>query len=61
VIVIALAPQEGHVAAEYLLGAEVVGLLWYLLYLRPRLIRHTVGVYRGASASPAGTEQPAET
>jgi hypothetical protein len=37
VIVIAIAPQEGHTAADYLLGAEAVGLLWYLLYLRPRL------------------------
>src|SRR3984885_8195893 len=32
VIVIALAPHEGHTAALYLAGAEVVGLLWYLLY-----------------------------
>ena len=46
VVVIALAPQEGHVAGEYLLGAQVVGLLWYLLYLRPRLNRNAVGVYR---------------
>ena len=46
VIVIALAPQEGHVAGEYLLGAQVFGLLWYLLYVRPRLNRRTVGVYR---------------
>jgi amino acid transporter len=28
VIVIALAPHEGHIAAVYLLGAEVVGALW---------------------------------
>src|ERR1700678_4491254 len=46
VVVIALAPQEGHIAARYLLGAEVVGLLWYLLYLRPRLRARTVGIYR---------------
>jgi hypothetical protein len=44
--VIALAPQEGHIAARYLLGAEVVGLLWYLLYLRPRLRDRRVGIYR---------------
>src|SRR5580692_1452278 len=37
VIVIALAPHEGHTAAVYLLGAEVVGALWYLLYLRARI------------------------
>jgi amino acid transporter len=53
VIVIALAPQEGHIAAKYLLGAEVVGLLWYLLYLRPRLANNTVGVYREVAAPPA--------
>jgi amino acid transporter len=55
VIVIALAPQEGHVAARYLLGAEVVGLLWYLLYLRPRLAARTVGIYRELpAADPTG-------
>jgi amino acid transporter len=46
VVVIALAPQEGHIAGRYLLGAEVVGLLWYLLYLRPRLRARKVGIYR---------------
>ena len=38
VVVIALAPHEGHIAARYLLGAEVVGVLWYLLYLRSRIV-----------------------
>jgi hypothetical protein len=46
VVVIALAPQEGHIAGRYLLGAEVIGLLWYLLYLRPRLRDRKVGIYR---------------
>ncbi len=46
VVVIALAPQEGHTAGKYLLGAEVAGLVWYLLYLRPRILRNEVGVYR---------------
>ena len=46
VIVIALAPHEGHTAALYLFGAEVAGLLWYLLYLRPRIAGQTAGVYR---------------
>jgi len=46
VIVIALAPHEGHTAALYLSGAEVVGLLWYLLYLRPRIANQSAGVYR---------------
>jgi amino acid transporter len=57
VIVIALAPQEGHTAARYLLGAEVAGLLWYLLYLRRRLAANTVGVYRTA-ASEVRTVEP---
>jgi amino acid transporter len=46
VIVIALAPHEGHTAALYLLGAEVVGALWYLLYLRSRIVGKSAGIYR---------------
>jgi amino acid transporter len=46
VIVIALAPHEGHTAALYLLGAEVVGALWYLLYLRSRIVGRSAGIYR---------------
>ena len=46
VIVIALAPQEGHVAAQYLIGAQLVGLVWYLAYLRPRIVNRTVGIHR---------------
>jgi amino acid transporter len=46
VIVIALAPHEGHTAAIYLLGAEALGTLWYLLYLRPRISNRTAGVLR---------------
>jgi len=46
VIVIALAPHEGHTAALYLLGAEVVGALWYLLYLRSRIAGKSAGIYR---------------
>jgi amino acid transporter len=52
VVVIALAPQEGHVAGRYLLGSEVVGVLWYLLYLRPRLANRSVGIYRVTAAAP---------
>jgi amino acid transporter len=55
VVVIALAPQEGHVAARYLLGAEVVGLLWYLLYLRPRLNTRKVGIYRETAPAETAT------
>jgi len=46
VIVIALAPQEGHIAAEYLLGVEVVGAAWYVLYLRRKISSNAAGVYR---------------
>ena len=57
VIVIALAPHEGHTAAMYLAGAEVVALVWYLLYLRPRITRQSVGVYRQETVD---AEEPAE-
>jgi amino acid transporter len=57
VIVIALAPHEGHTAALYLSGAEVVGLLWYLLYLRRRITNQSAGVYR---TEPVAAEQPEE-
>jgi amino acid transporter len=46
VIVIALAPHEGHTAAGYLFGAEVVGVLWYVLYLRRRITERSAGVLR---------------
>jgi Aminotransferase class-III/Amino acid permease len=46
VIVIALTPHQGHTAAMYLLAAEVVGVLWYLLYLRRRLTNQSAGVLR---------------
>ena len=45
-LVIALTPHEGHPAALYLLGAEVAGLLWYLLHLRSRIASQSAGVYR---------------
>jgi len=48
----ALAPHEGHTAA-YLAGAELFGMLWYLLYPRPRIASRTAGVLR-REAPPAG-------
>jgi hypothetical protein len=57
VIVIALTPHEGHPAALYLLGAEVAGLLWYLLYLRARIVNQSAGVYR---TEVVELEKPAE-
>jgi uncharacterized membrane protein len=55
VIVIALAPHEGHTDALYLGGAEVVGAA---LYLRPRIANRTVGAAREQAAEP---EEPAAT
>jgi hypothetical protein len=52
VIIIALAPHEGHTAAAYLGGAEVIGLLWYLLYLRPRIVSGAAGVTRKQTVEP---------
>jgi hypothetical protein len=54
----ALAPQEGRIAAVYLAGAEVVGVAWYLPYLRPRIANRTVGAAREQAAEP---EEPATT
>ncbi len=52
-IVIALAPHEGHTAAVYLAGAELVGLLWYLLYLRPRIANRTAWCVLRKESAPA--------
>ncbi len=46
VILIAVVPSEGHIAGEYLLGMEIAGLLWYLLYLRRRISTNQAGIYR---------------
>ena len=54
---IGLAPHEGHTAALYLSGAEAAGVLWYLLYLRPRITARSAGVLRQEAAEP---ETPAE-
>jgi amino acid transporter len=63
VIVIALAPHQGHTAAVYLSGAEAAGVAWYLLYLRPRIAGRSAGVYRTAagereSLAPSVAAQP---
>jgi amino acid transporter len=64
VVVIALAPHQGHTAAVYLLGAEAAGALWYVLYLRRRITRQSAGVYRLEAAEPeqpAAASSPAQT
>ena len=57
VIVIALAPHEGHTAAAYLLGAEILGVLWYLLYLRARIASRSAGVLRKEVVEVEGSAQ----
>lgn len=52
---IALAPQEGHTAAVYLAGAEVVGAAWYLLYLRRKIATGAAGVAREQATDPEET------
>ena len=39
-------PARGPHRSQYLLGAELVGALWYLLYLRPRIVSKSAGIYR---------------
>lgn len=46
VMVVGATPQAGHVGFEYLLGAEAVGVVWYLLVLRSRLTSKRAGVGR---------------
>lgn len=56
------APHEGHTAALYLAGAEVVGLAWYLLYLRRRITAQAAGVYRiEPVATPPPTKPPSRS
>ena len=57
VIVIALTPHEGHTAAMYLPGAEVLGVLWYPVYPRQRIANQSAGVLRKEVAE---LEQSAE-
>jgi hypothetical protein len=64
VVVIALAPHQGHTAAMYLLGAEAAGVLWYVLYLRQQIARRSAGVYRMEAVEPeqpAAASSPAQT
>jgi amino acid transporter len=39
-------PTANHITAEYTGGALLIGFLWWLLYLRPRLAARTVGIGR---------------
>lgn len=39
-------PGVNHITAEYTGGALVLGVLWWLLYLRPRLNKGEVGIAR---------------
>jgi len=54
VIIVALvAPAVNHITAEYAVGAELLGFLWWLLYLRPRLDRGELGVAQARAEPPA--------
>ncbi|MBS1676500.1 MAG: amino acid permease [Actinobacteria bacterium] len=46
-------PSSNNVAAEYTAGAEVLGVAWWLFYLRPRLKDGRVGVARGETLKQA--------
>ena len=39
-------PQAGHVGFKYLVGAEIIGALWYVFVLRSRLNKRQSGVDR---------------
>jgi amino acid transporter len=39
-------PAVNHITAEYTGGALILGVLWWLLYLRPRLNRGEIGIHR---------------
>jgi amino acid transporter len=44
VAIIALTlPSVNHIAAEYSAGGMLIGVIWWALYLRPRLATHDVG------------------
>jgi amino acid transporter len=56
-----LAPQGGHIAMKYLAGAELVGVLWYVLYLRRRINRGAAGIGRAEVLSPSDVSTRSET
>jgi amino acid transporter len=39
-------PKVNHISAEYSLGGMAIGLIWWLVYLRPRLAANEVGPQR---------------
>jgi amino acid transporter len=50
-------PTANHITAEYTGGALMVGVLWWLLYLRPRLASHRVGIGRQHGSGTPGLER----
>ncbi len=51
VCIIALTlPSVNHISAEYSIGGLLIGFLWWLLYLRPRLARNTIGPQQSTPA-----------
>jgi amino acid transporter len=51
-------PTANHITAEYTGGALMVGILWWLLYLRPRLAAGKVGIARTNDPEPTGPGGP---
>jgi amino acid transporter len=53
-------PEGGHVAAEYGIGAEVIGAIWYFLYVRSRLNDGSIGPVMTPISSEEGALSAAE-
>jgi amino acid transporter len=48
-------PHGGHTAVKYMLGAQALGVIWYLAYLRPRISDSRVGVGKERPGEPSRT------
>jgi amino acid transporter len=53
-------PAGGHVAAEYGVGAEVIGAIWYFAYVRSRLNAGSIGPVMTPISAEEGAFSPAE-
>jgi amino acid transporter len=54
VCIIALTlPSVNHISAEYSAGGLLIGVVWWAVYLRPRLARREVGPHAASAAAAA--------
>jgi amino acid transporter len=65
IIVDMTVPTVNNIAAEYFVGAELLGVLWWLLFLRRRLVTGHAGIARasdqaGAAARSSGSMSNAD-